>query len=501
MPYLPLTIPPGFSKPGTVYDARGRWYDGNLVRWHEGVLRPWGGWTPVQTVAAGVGTDIDLAAPVRGMLAWRDGVQQPNLAMGVPSKLWFFRAGVLTDITPTGFASGTDDATITSGPGPYGSEAYSGGAYGYGVSGAEVLEECSTWQLDQFGEQLIACAQHDGKIYRKSDPSTTAAAAVIATAPTSCRGVVVTPERFVVALGASGDDRLVKWSDQEDPDTWTASSTNQAGDLTLVTPGSIMAGRRVGGETLIWTDYDVWRMRYIGGTLVYSITPIGSACGTLSRHAMAVADGKAFWMGQRGFFVYDGFVKAIPCEVGDHVFGSLNRQQRSKIAAYVRASFGEVVWHYPSEGSAENDRYVAFNYRMGVWTTGELERTSGVDAAAFGFPIAADSTGAVYQHEIVDGDYESLTPYIESGPVEIGAGDRVMMVREIVPDNDTFGSLSMKMYSSTYPVTTETEHGPYTPTAPTKVRLTGRQVRLRVEGARDWRLGTVRLEVVPGGRR
>ena len=44
MAFLPLQIPMGFKKNGTDYECAGRWLDGNLVRFHEGSLRPIGGW-------------------------------------------------------------------------------------------------------------------------------------------------------------------------------------------------------------------------------------------------------------------------------------------------------------------------------------------------------------------------------------------------------------------------------------------------------------------------
>ena len=44
MALVPLKIPAGIYRNGTEYQAMGRWYDSNLVRWFEGTLRPVGGW-------------------------------------------------------------------------------------------------------------------------------------------------------------------------------------------------------------------------------------------------------------------------------------------------------------------------------------------------------------------------------------------------------------------------------------------------------------------------
>lgn len=506
MPYIPLALPPGMVRPGTKYDARGRWFDGNLVRWHEGILRPWGGWTPLEWSNLGVFEEVDLDGPIRALRAWRTNNQTQVFAMGTHAELWAFRESVLIDITPAGFVAGNINATSISGAfgvGPFGV-----GPFGQGFAGSETLVEANTWQLDLFGEILVAVAISDGKLYWWENPEGGSPALQIPNSPENNRGVVVTPERFVVALGASGDDRRIEWSDQEDPTTWAATATNQAGAFTLTTAGGIQGGRRSQSETLIWTDADLWRMRFIGGSDVYSITQAGSNCGAVSRNSMVVVDNAAIWMGQRNFFAYDGgFVRPLPSDVGDFVFNDLNLEQASKIVGFSRAQFQEIVWHYPSAGAVENDRYVSYNFLAGHWTVGDLERTAGEDAGVFGFPLAADSTGKVYEQENEGGTYltpdgSSLVPFVESGPVEIGRGDNVMMVRHVIPDVNTLGAANLTLFGSIFPVETEQAKGPFSLANPTSVRLTARQVRMRVQQVQNnWRLGTMRLEAVTGGTR
>ena len=54
-----------------------------------------------------------------------------------------------------------------------------------------------------------------------------------------------------------------------------------------------------------------------------------------------------------------------------------------------------------------------------------------------------------------------------------------------------------------YPNDVERSYGPYSMSSPTSVRFTGRQVRMRIEAVRlsDWRVGVMRIDAVPGGRR
>lgn len=504
MPYVTLDLPPGAFRPGSVYQAKGRWYDMSLMRWHEGAMQPIGGWSEL-IAAASLGSDA-----VRGMLSWRINSGISRMMLGTFEKAYVYdgetapMSPTVTDITPTaGFTAGTDGIHV--------------------------------WQFDSFGEDVVAVlpklgSTGDGNIWLYDASSATSDMTLVdASAPTSCRGVVVTPERFVVALGAGADPRKVRWGDQESLTVWTSASTNQAGSFTLASNGRLLSGRRGRGETLLWTDTDLWAMRYIGGTLVYSFTQLGSQCGAISSRAMAIVDGKAIWMGRNGFFMYDGFVRPLPCEVGDYIFGrhpagtdlvqppnaGIDRSLATYVFAYPNTQFNEVTWHYPSQGedgtNSENDRYVTYNYVTDKWYIGALARTDGVEDggdSAFSRPVLAAPGGAVYQHETpavsTSADWGSSTPYATSGPIELGEGDNVMMIREYIPDSKSLGQWRATLYTALYPTASETTHGPYTSANPTSVRATGRQVRIKVEAITNTlthRFGVPRLEVVPCGRR
>lgn len=444
--------------------------------------------------------------PVLGMLGWRDNDGDAWLALGTPCRCWAFSEGVITEITPSGFTCG--QASATSATGTYGSGGYGVGPYGEGDPSQATITEAQSWQLDNFGQLLVAVAHSDGVLYSWDLNTANDLTEVDPSAPTDNIGVVVTPERFVVALGAGGDPRKIQWADQESLTVWAATAENQAGDFTLPGTGGIMAGARGRNETLIWTTQDLFSMKFIGGTLVYSIPQVGSNCGLISRRAMTVVDGgRALWMGHRSFFVYDGIVRPIPSEVSDFVFSDINRLQSSKIHAVPRTEFNEVEWHYCSAGSSEIDRRVVYNYAEGHWRIGsEPGRTAGIDRGVFSYPMLADRQGFVYDHErgtsYLDLDGSAVTPFAESGPFEIGDGDRTMAVLQIVPDERTLGDVQASIFTALYPTATETENGPFTLANPTSVRLSARQVRLKVEQVRSgWRVGVVRLDVVPMGRR
>jgi len=113
-----------------------------------------------------------------------------------------------------------------------------------------------------------------------------------------------------------------------------------------------------------------------------------------------------------------------------------------------------------------------------------------------------DPDGLVYEHE-VGFNYEGATLFADSGPIQIGNGDNVMKVREVIPDEQTLGEAVVSFKTRLYPTGTQSTFGPFTAANPTNVRFSGRQVNMRVTGAvlADWRIGVFRLDAVAGGKR
>jgi hypothetical protein len=491
MPLIPIKLPPGVFANGTAYEAQGRWRDANLVRWKDGILAPVGGWQERLSVASD--------AP-RGALAWADLAGDTRFAVGTFDALYSITAaGAVTDITPVGLTAGDLDAAVNIG---YGGGVYGAGFYGTPRPDAGNYGEATTWALDNWGENLLACSSADGVIYEWDlDPGNDATA--LTNAPTGNLSMMVTDERFVFAFGAGGNRRKVQWSDREANTVWTPAATNQAGDIELQTSGQIMCGVRVSGQALILTDVDAHVANYIGPPFVYSFRRVGTSCGAVSRKAVAVVDQGAFWMVPGGFFAYRGGVaEEVTCDVADRVFADLNSAQVSKIYAVANARNSEIWWFYPSSGSSENDRYVVYDYKGNHWTLGALSRTAAIDAGVFRHPIWFGADGMAYDHEI-GLNYDDGEVYAESAPFEIGNGDQVMTALNLYPDEATQGDVTATFRTRFYPNGDETEHGPYSMATPTNVRFTGRQVSVRMTGARlaNWRVGVPRLEVVSRGRR
>lgn len=499
---MAVKLPPGLFHNGTVADAAGRWYTASLMRWVQGVPQSIGGW---RVLRDGTATAVALTGVPRGAVSWRSAAGSARMAIGTTSKLYAIDSGSVVDITPAGFTTGASDSVLAGGA--FGSGLFGDGDYGSGSS-LLTLSEADTWQLDVFGDYLVGVFTADGRVLLWTGDTLTVAVQATGS-PTGCRGVVVTPERFLVALGAGGNVRQVKWASQETTDAWTPLSTNTAGDFELPTNGRIMCARPTNRQTLIWTDTDLWSMTHIGGTLVYSFARAGDNCGIIAPNAVAMADSQVFWMGRNGFFTFDGFVRPLPCEVQGHVFGTLgfNEIQAAKVWSMSIAEFGEIWWFYPSGGSDECDAYVVYNHRENHWSFGMLTsfvennyRTAGFDRGVSATPVMFSKGGAGYEHE-TGVDYDNTNPYLESGPFELDP-DRIVRIQKIVPDGSGNGTINL--WTAMLPGGTETFRATLAADVPSNVRLTGRLFRVRVTAPDDienWTPGIPRFGVLPLGRR
>lgn len=327
----------------------------------------------------------------------------------------------------------------------------------------------------------------------------------IANAPLNNKGIVVTEERFIFALGAGGNSRKVAWCDKENNTVWTPAVTNEAGDQELATAGQIMAGIRTRGGTLIVTDTDAHLAQYQGPPYVYGFSRVGTECGAIARLALVTTDIGAFWFGLESFHFFDGnSVQTLPCDVHDYVFADFNSTQQSKIWGMVNGANSEVWWFYCSANSQECDRYVAYDFVDRHWLIGNLARTSGVSRGVFKYPMMAEHTtkSNIYNHE-VGFNYDNEPIFCETGAIVVGNGDEILKVTSVIPDEKTQGDVDLTFKAKLLPNDTERSYGPFNPANPTAVRFTGRQIKMRVDGDRnvDWRVGIMRLDVKAGGTR
>ena len=436
-------------------------------------------------------------------------------------------------------------------------------AWGEAASGDLVLEP-GMWSLDNFGDKAI-CLIHDSAVFEWNSAAAGAEntrATIISGAPTASRHMLVsTPDRHLVFFGtettigdtSTQDDMFIRFSDQEDINTYTPTATNTAGTQRLADGSQIRGAIRGRDAILVWTDTALFTQRFVGQPFTFAFAQVGTHCGLVGQNACVEVDGAAYWMSENGFFRYAGKLESLPCLVEDHVYDNINLESGNQmVSAGLNNLFGEVMWFYPTTGSSVVNRMVCYNYfdsspQRPVWTVGTLARTMWEDSAVFGSPHATEYTAGndssfdvvgntegrtiYYQHEtgtdqVQGGATTAITANISSGDFDIsqrvqrgqttgaadlrGDGEFIMKIRRFIPDFiSQTGNTQVTLQLRDFPNDSQASSalGPFTVSSSTKkvdTRARARAIALKVENtaaSQSWKLGTFRLDIQPDGRR
>ena len=436
-------------------------------------------------------------------------------------------------------------------------------AWGEAASGDLVLEP-GMWSLDNFGDKAI-CLIHDSAVFSWDSSLTNATdtrATIITGAPTASRHMLVsTPDRHLVFFGTettigdptTQDDMFVRFSDQEDINTYTPTATNTAGTQRLADGSQIRGAIRGRDAIYVWTDTALFTQRFVGQPFTFAFAQVGTNCGLVGQNACVEVDGSAYWMSENGFFRYAGKLESLPCLVEDFVYDDINLESGNQmISAGLNNLFGEVIWFYPTLGSSVVNKMVTYNYfdsspQRPVWTVGTLARTMWRDSAVFGLPHALEYDASTDTSFDVVGNTEGRTSYYEhetgtdqnrngtitaiagtitSGDFDIsqrtirgqstgtadlrGDGEFMMKIRRFIPDFiSQTGTTRVTLELRNFPndSSASSSLGPFDITSSTQkvdTRARARAIALKVENtgsSQDWRLGTFRLDIQPDGRR
>jgi hypothetical protein len=382
-----------------------------------------------------------------------------------------------------------------------------------------------------------------GAIVNTTSTGTGVYISLIVDVPTVLNNLTVSDtSRFVITFGcndygsATLDPMLIRWSSQDDIYNWTPAITNQAGSIRISHGSEIVSVVQTRQEVVIFTDSAIYSLQYLGPPYVWAPQLLGDNISIISTNAAIIASGVLYWMGVDKFYVYDGRVNTLNCDLRRFVFGDLNQEQALQVFAGTNEGFNEVWWFYCSADSSNVDRYVIYNYQEKIWYYGTMERTAWLDSGLQTVPIAAKYNSSLYTGNLINhetglndnttGTAVAIDSYISSSEFDIGDGHNFGFVWRVLPDltfenaeNTPAGALptvSMTLQglansgsgvtstasqpvskSSTYVITEQFTGQIYT-------RMRGRQMIFKISSNQVntcWQLGAPRIDIRPDGRR
>jgi hypothetical protein len=435
--------------------------------------------------------------------------------------------------------------------------------FGSAVQASTVTLEPGLWSLSNFGEVLVATIAN-GKTFTwnagAANPTGTRASTSTSgfpttNNPTATRVTLISPTtRHLIHFGtevtigspATQDDMLIRFSVDEDINNYTPEATNTAGTQRLQDGTKIMGSLVAKENILVWTDNALYAMKFVGAPFTFGFEQVGTNCGLIGKNAAIEIDGVAYWMGNNGFFSFDGTVNTLPCSVEDFIYDDIDTTKGQQICAGINNLFTEVVWWYPTASSAFNDRYVVYNYGqdnarlpMGNWYTGTNTnsiRTTWIDSLVYPkpyataynstatgtFPVIQGETGlgqtVFFEHEIgtdqvnPDGSTTALTSFVESFSFSLqkDQSEVFLAMRRFLPNFKVLlGNNQVTISVKDFPAdaSTATTLSPFTITSSTTkvdTRARGRYANIKIENTgagESWRFGTFQVDLQPDGRR
>jgi hypothetical protein len=396
------------------------------------------------------------------------------------------------------------------------------------------------WSQFNFGEDLIFGPRGGGVYYWDASAGVTVRGVNLtvsgdADTPLFQNHLLVSDaSRFVIVFGTNDygastiDPMLIRWSEQEDPFTWTPAITNQAGSVRLSHGSEIVTAIQTRQEIVTFTDQALYSLQYLGPPFVWGTQLLGDNISIMGPSAVALASGVVYWMGVDKFYMYDGRVQTLNCDLRRYVFGDFNQDQAAQVFAGTNEGFNEVWWFYCSAGSTVVDKYVIYNYLEKIWYYGTMGRTAWLDTGLQPYPIAATYINNIVNHESGVDDSSTATPApiaanISSSEFDIGDGHNFGFVWRVLPDLTFGGSAASPtpqvtmtlqgltnsgsgvtasagqnvIKGSTYVITEEFTGQIYT-------RVRGRQMIFKIDSNQvgtTWQLGAPRIDIRADGRR
>tara|TARA_R100000353_G_scaffold10651_1_gene11769 strand:+ start:634 stop:2769 length:2136 start_codon:yes stop_codon:yes gene_type:complete len=437
--------------------------------------------------------------------------------------------------------SGSTSATPLEG---WGASGFGAGAWNQGEAS---FDELRVWSQSNFGEDLIFGNRNGPLYYFDTSEGITTTRGVLlssragASQVPSVQNVMLVSDinRFVFCFGtnpigsSTKDPMLIRWSDQESAVEWNPSATNQAGSLRLSRGTEIVSAMQARQEVLVWTDSSLYSLQYVGiNSGVWGAQIVGETISIASKNTVAMGNGIAYWMGKDKFYMYDGRVKTLPCDIRRYIFNDFNVDQLTQVFGGTNEAFNEIWWFYCSASSSDIDRYVIYNYSENIWYYGNMARSAWLDSGLRDFPLAATYNNVLVDHERGIDDNETgtaaaISSFISSADFDLDDGDKFVFVRRMVPDvsfegsTDSSPAVTLTLSPSSFPGSglnsPLSESGESagtvtrTATSPVEVyttqihtRLRGRQMALKIESSAtgvQWQLGIPRVDMRPDGRR
>lgn len=268
--------------------------------------------------------------------------------------------------------------------------------------------------------------------------------------PPQARHIAVVKDVVVVGNTFDAVDgykpNRVRWSGINDETAWTVSATTQADFQDLQNKGGWIQGIVGGDYGIIFQEYAITRMSYIGSPLVFQFDLLENNRGAYAPGSIVPIGDNIAYISHEGFFVFDGR-QSIPIgqgKVDDSFFASTglyahDTQYADRINSAIYPNEHIICWSYSSinaDPEGVNDIILFYNYSPAAKKRWSVLRTNITDDIAgttdINHYILGTSLSQGYTLEQLDNVSSSIDalPFSLDSPVWAGQNKSLAAITE-----------------------------------------------------------------------
>jgi len=214
-----------------------------------------------------------------------------------------------------------------------GGTGWGAGTWGRGTWGSaatvSVGNTLRLWSQDNYGEDLIYSVRNGGIYYWYAATGLTVRGVSLSSLSTdpqtpniAIQVMVSDRDRHVIAFGSNyggntaQDPLIIRFSNQEDPFTWTSTATNTAGDLRLGSGSAIIRAVETKREIVVFTDLAAYSLQFIGPPYTFGLQQLAAGISVIGYNGFAAVDDTIYWMGKSAVIAGAGGMATIRYVLG-----------------------------------------------------------------------------------------------------------------------------------------------------------------------------------------
>lgn len=261
------------------------------------------------------------------------------------------------------------------------------------------------WTFDQWGDWILATNNVDAvQLYKESVGNFADLGHDLGGTLTA--EVVLTTKVYAILFGTDSEGREVRWSDEDDVNTYASTLSNAAGSLFIrgiQTP--IKAAMRFQQGAVFYGINSAHMLQWTGPPYYFGEFVLPGNAGVVGKHAVISVRNVHYGIGLQSLWMMQPGQQPEPIgkpQIHKYVYDDLDFDNMEKCVVWYDQQQELIVFSYPSleDGEGEPTRSVALSLQSGAWSPLDFAPTSAAFSPVFQYTSAADYLGGVYWHGV-----------------------------------------------------------------------------------------------------